>query len=1143
MLQLHRGSRGDRLAEGLATMLVQPAGDPFVAEIVSVPTRGVERWLSQQLAAVLGARPGRADGVCANVDFPFPGSVVGAALASATGIDHDRDPWAPERSVWPLLAVVDEALGEAWLDQLSAHLGAAPAWPDPDGDGERRARRFAAVRHLADLFDRYSVHRPDLLVTWGEGAEPERPDLAWQAELWRRLRERIGEPSPAERLRVACEVLRADPAAVDLPERLSLFGLTRLPPSYLQVLAALAEARTVHLWLLHPSPALWSKVSAAGLGTGPRRADRSAAVASHPLLRTWGRDAREMQLVLNAAGAAGEEALPDPDPAPTLLGRLQADVRADRAPGTGEPLLLDPSDRSLEVHACHGRARQVQVLRDAILHALDADPTLEPRDVIVMCPDIEEFAPLVHATFGAPAALRAGAAGGEAGADHAVRWADGLPVLPVRLADRSLRQTNPVLAAVARLLDLPSARLTASELLDLAGTPPVRARFGLDDDDLSRIDGWVRAAGIRWGLDPESRRPFGLHVVPDGTWRRGLDRILVGVTAAEDPPGLVEGVLPLDDVDSGDIDLAGRLAELVERTGEALAGLSGPQPVAGWLAAIGRAADLLLAVGPGEDWQRDQLRQLLADVDAELGTTGGGPVLSLPELRSLLADRLRGVPTRANFRTGQVTVCTLVPMRSVPHRIICLLGLDDGAFPRRGAVDADDVVGRDPQVGDRDARSEDRQLLLDALLAARERLIITYSGRDERTNAERAPAVPVGELLEVIDQTARHPSGRRASHAVNVHHPLQPWDDRCFEPGGVLGDGPWSFDPAALAGAHARRRPPVAPGAGFGLLLPPAVPDPVALDDLVAFVQHPVRAYLRQRLRITVRPDWEEPADALTVELDPLAGWAVGDRLLGARLAGLDPWSCMRAELARGFLPPGAMGERAVQRIMRQVDGLVTAAGEPSGDPTSLDVTVPVGPSWSVAGTIGDVHGDQLRSVSYSRLGPKHRLAAWVRLLALSAAEPDRPWQAVTVGRAAKGDGVAVARAGPLGADPGERAAAAGLFLHVIVDLFGRGMRHPLPLAAKTSLAWADAARRGRDPVRLARTEWETGYDDRFDKEDRDRAHRVAFGGPLTWERFCGFRPQPDEDGPGWDAHPSRAGRLAVRLWGSVLAHEEIGGR
>jgi exodeoxyribonuclease V gamma subunit len=140
MLQLHQGSRGDRLAEGLAAVLAAPAGDPFTAEVVSVPTRGVERWLSQQLSGVLGARPGRADGVCANVAFPFPGTIIGAALASATGIDHDRDPWAPERSVWPLLSVVDDALGEAWLDQLSAHLGAGPAWPDGDGDPERRAR-------------------------------------------------------------------------------------------------------------------------------------------------------------------------------------------------------------------------------------------------------------------------------------------------------------------------------------------------------------------------------------------------------------------------------------------------------------------------------------------------------------------------------------------------------------------------------------------------------------------------------------------------------------------------------------------------------------------------------------------------------------------------------------------------------------------------------------------------------------------------------------------------------------------------------------------------------------------------------------------------------------------------------------------
>jgi exodeoxyribonuclease V gamma subunit len=304
--------------------------------------------------------------------------------------------------VWPLLEIVESSLGEPWLSPFAAHLSGARGCGDPS----RGARRLSSVRHIADLYDRYAVHRPALLRAWAQGS-----DDGWQAELWRRLRERIGGPSPGERLEEACARLRSEPGLVDLPARLSLFGLTRLPGSYVDVLHALAVERDVHLCHLHPSAELLERVASFASHRRPivrRGEDATAALPRNPLLASWGQDAREMQLVL----ARGPEvAVHDHRVVEvvgsTLLGRIEADIRADRRP-PGLPLpgaadgraLLDPDDRSLQVHACHGRARQVEVVRDAILHLLGDDPTLEPRDVIVMCPDIETFAPLIQATFG-----------------------------------------------------------------------------------------------------------------------------------------------------------------------------------------------------------------------------------------------------------------------------------------------------------------------------------------------------------------------------------------------------------------------------------------------------------------------------------------------------------------------------------------------------------------------------------------------------------------------------------------------------------------------------------------------------------------------------------------------------------------------
>ncbi|HEX8102457.1 MAG TPA: exodeoxyribonuclease V subunit gamma, partial [Solirubrobacteraceae bacterium] len=783
-------------------------------------------------------------------------------------------------------------------------------------------------------------------------------------------------------------------------------------------------------------------------------------------------------------------------------------------------------------HACHGRARQVEVVRDAILHLLAEDTTLEPRDVIVMCPDVEAFAPLVHATFGAGEVVED---------DEAAPSGDRPPDLRVRLADRSLRQTNPVLGVVARLLELADQRLTASQVLDLADREPVRRRFRFDDDEIARIEDWVADSGIRWGLDAPHRAPFKLDALDAGTWRAGLDRILVGVAMAEAGPRRFGPVLPLDDVESGAIELAGRLAELLDRLRGAVDALSVPMPVAGWAEAIGAAADALCAAPPRETWQRAQLERLLDDAVRE--AAGSTAPLALPEIRSLLADRLQGRPTRANFRTGHLTVCTLVPMRSVPHRVVCLLGLDDGAFPRRTARDGDDLVLDDPRLGDRDPRTEDRQMLLDALLAASDRLVVTYSGRDERTNTPRPPAVPVGELLDMVDATVRVPGdGARARDQVVVEHPLQPFDRRSFEPGRLIPGRPWSFDRVMLAGARALEgeRAPARPFLAGPL---PAEAAPlVALEDLVRFAEHPVKAFLRGRLGVRVGRRDDETEDALPVQLDGLQEWGVGRRLLEARLAGTPLDAGVEAEIARGTLPPGRLALPVIEKVRPVVEAIAAqaeAALGPPGDPDPVDVRVELPGGRSLRGTVPGLRGDVLAAVIYSRVSARHRLAMWVRWLALTAARPERPVSALVIGRAeARESVVTLARIPPLAPDPEGRRATALAQLTTLVDLFDRGMREPLPIACLSSAAYANAAARNLNAEAAGRNVWKS---DRFDKEDRDLEHQLVHGGVLDFTELLEQLPRDDERGDGWDeTEPSRFGRYARRLWAPLLAIEKV---
>lgn len=709
------------LADGLARLLSEPAADPFAQELVLVPAKGIERWLSQRLSCHLG--------VCAGVRFRSPRSLI----AEITGTAQD-DPWSPEALVWPLLSVIDEHLDEPWARPLATHLGQFEAGEERE---LRQGRRYAVARRLAGLFTSYARQRPELLISWLDGDAVE-PDLAWQPPLWRALVSRVDAVPPHVRHGQVLARLREAPS--DLPARISLFGHTRLPVTDIELLDALSTHHDLYLWLPHPSDTLWHTLCAEH-GAVPRREDTGHRAVRHPLLATLGRDVRELQRALPPS--VSDEYLSGATFSDTLLGWLQSDLAADQIRPEGR--VLAPGDRSVQVHSCHGPARQIDVLREVLLGLLADDPTLEPRDILVMCPDIETYAPLISARFGL---------------GESVPGAHPAHQLRVRLADRALVQTNPLLTVAAQVLALASGRATASEVLNLAETAPVRTRFGFSDDDLDAITAWVREANIRWGFDPGHRTPYGVDFLHN-TWRFGIDRVLAGVAMSEDSHAWLGATLPLDDVSSNRVELAGRFAEFIARLHTTVTSLSGARPLDQWLTALSTGIEALAE--DAEDWPRAQMLREFAEILAQADPVS----LRLSDIRALLDRHLAGRPTRANFRTGTLTVCTMVPMRSVPHRVVCLVGLDDGVFPRLGAVDGDDALARDPRTGERDIRSEDRQLLLDAIGAATETLVLTYTGANEYSGQARPPAVPLAELLDALDVTTPQPVRSR----VHVTHP------------------------------------------------------------------------------------------------------------------------------------------------------------------------------------------------------------------------------------------------------------------------------------------------------------------------------------------------------------------------------------
>lgn len=1092
-LHLHRAERTDVLADGLADLLAQPLANPFALELVLVPARGVERWLSQRLSHVLGRGSG-ADGVCAGIEFRNPHSLI--AEITGSGRNPGDDPWAPDTMVWPLLEVIDASLDESWCRTLAAHLGHFET-----GEAERElrlGRRYAVARRIAGLFASYARQRPQLLIDWLAGDTADLPsDVAWQPPLWRALAARV--PADPPHVRHANTLARLRDSATDLPQRLSMFGHTRLPVTEVELITALASHHDLHLWLPHPSDALWQALRGVR-GSVPRRGDSSHRVVGHPLLATLGRDLRELQRGL-PDDVGTDEHLEASDHPATLLGWLQSDIAANAVRPQGRT--FTPSDRSVQVHACHGPARQVDVLREVLLGLLVDDPTLEPRDILVMCPDIETYAPLINADFGLGDILP--------GVHPAHR-------LRMRLADRALVQTNPLLGVATEVLALAGSRVTASEVLNLAQAAPVRARFGFTDDNLEDITRWVRQANVRWGFDQEHRKPYGVDFVHN-TWRFGIDRVLAGVAMSDDAHAWIDSTLPLDDVSSNRIELAGKLAEFIDRLQRTVTSLTGARPLRDWLSAVSDGITLLTRINDADAWQLSQMQREFGDVLRDAGTHADTE-MRLPDINALLQRHLAGRPTRANFRTGTLTVCTMVPMRSVPHRVVCLVGLDDGVYPRRGAIDGDDVLARDPMTGERDIRSEDRQLLLDAIGATTEKLVITYTGANAYSGQPRPPAVPLAELLDALEATTPAP----VRDTIVVHHPLQPFDIRNVVPGGLVPDVPFTFDSTVLRAARTStgersEQPQFVSGP-----LPPQPTDDVALADLIGFFKDPVKGFFRA-LDYTLPWDVDGVADEMPVDIDALEEWSVGDRMLTDMLRGMEAKDARQAEWRRGTVPPGQLGWRKTTQLLTQADLLAEAARRHrTAEASAYDVDVELDGGRRLTGTVSPVFGDRMVSVTYSKLGGKHLLASWIPLLALFAHRPNRDWSAICIGRP------------PRGTDPREQTLgrpeeSAVDLLRDLVAIYDAGRREPLPLPIKTSYAWAAARHSGDDPERAAGFRWKSGN---FPGEEADPAQVRAWG-QGAWLRDL---MQPLRPGEEYDGETNRLGAYAARLWLPMLRAE-----
>ena len=1004
----------------------------------------MERWLRHRLAC----SPLQ---ISANLEFPFPAQALAGVFPGV--VDGDAA-WDPDSLVWSILDLVPEVIDAPELEPLRGWLRRER----PEAVAAVSRDRFALARECAEVLDRACLFRPDWIEAWEGGVDPPvrpgapshaAPPAAWQRVLWCAVRKRLPTPPPAHRFGVATPE-GGDP--------LHVFAVSSMPPRWLDAWRRAGSVRDIFYYLLAPSDLYWGdlKTRAELRRTALRSGAEEAAIqlaAQNPILTSLGRLARDTAELLLEAEAADvdlPDAFPDPD-SESVLGALQADVIAVRSADELRALAaarpIRREDDSIRFHNCHGPTRQVEALREALLELLDAHPHLQPRDVLVMTPDIAAYAPLVQAAFG------------EGGKET------GGPRIPAHIADLGLKSLNPLADALLRVLALAPGRLTATAFADLAAVQPVRQRFGLDDDDLARLRTWLAAAGARWGADADERNQHGNPAQHLFTFAFAFERLALGVTLADAGPEGWRGVAPFDEMEGASVATFGKVAELLARLERWRKVLAAPRTMAEWGVELLAVVDDLAEVSASASFLRGEIVEgVEAIVNAAAPFEGA---VSLDVIATLLDGRFEKGRGGDRPSGGAVSVCALTPMRSVPFRVICLLGMDDGAFPRTPAGRGFDATLSAPRPGDRDPREEDRNLLLEAILSAREHLHIFYTGRDTHTDKALAPCVPVGDLLDVIDLSFASPfaadlaGARPARDALTVRHAVQP-----FSASGFAAADPWPAAPrprrfdgrmAAAAAALAGRRgaAPVLFPPGC-ILSDPMPPPEISIDELIRWLTKPVRQLIKTRVGLHLDEDGEELIDRDALAVDALEGWALGKAMCGAWLAGETDGAALFARLtARGQLPPGAPGRAVFGAAWSRVQLAATALpewvvrgplvrGPVVRGPVAVRVVLP---GATVVGSVL-MHGSFVVDFGADAPAKPRRLVdAWVRVLALQASGAVEAASALLVG-VEKDSARTVVLSAPTGAR--ER-------LSDLVALWRLARTRPLPLVEKTSHAFAEA--------------------------------------------------------------------------------------
>ena len=909
----------------------QPLSDPFRQEVILVQSPGMAQWLQLQIAEKLG--------VAANISFPMPASFIWQQYANNLPNVSQQNHFDKSEMVWHLMNLLKRS-------EFQPHFKSFEVSAQSE-----QLKDYQLARKISDLFDQYLVYRPDWIMAWERHEDHAierqivsqlkstqttlyariKEDMTWQGALWRRLTEEIRSINSAtdeqplqHRAHLHQQYLQKlqKEKPEKLPERLFIFGISALPQTYLDTFNAMSKYCDIHLFFNNPSCYYWGDivdpVYLQQLQMSRRTVYNQQQVASlfseeqlqqlqqsrfeltqeeeklqigHPLLASWGKLGRDFFYLLEQGDTQDIQAYVELSEA-SLLSQVQNRILY-LTPSGGKALQWKDNDNSLSLHSCHSAMREVEVLHDYLLDLFQQNEKLTPKDVVVMVADINQYAPYIQAVFR--------------------RYEDNR-FIPFSIADSKLSESDVLLAAFLSLLALRDSRFTAEEILALLDIPAIRTRFEIELTELEHLRHWVAESGIRFGLMKAQPQQPNYNA-----WQAGLERMLLGYAMREEN-GIWQDSLGLDDSYGLKGRLAGALAEFIDKLAQWQAVLQQSYLIEQWQEHLTRLVDDFFIADEHTEETLFYIKNSILELATQLQKIPFTQPLTVDVITEIMTEKLDVGDNGMRFLVGKVSFCTLLPMRSIPFKVVCLLGMNDSDYPRKQTRNSFDLMQYHRRKGDRSRRDDDRYLFLEALLAAQDYLYISYIGRSIIDNQKQEPSVLVSQLLDYLQDNLAE--SQRDKPLVK-QHAMTIFSAQNFS------ESHRTFAKEWLPLTDNRQTCPA------DFIQPPIKTereDDIELSRLIRFVQHPVRFFFEQRLGVFFRAEDALIAETENFTLNPLERYQIKQRLLDSDKAEQEHFFTHLT--VKGRLPRAEFGRLYEHSLRSEIEGVLAVIEEHRQQPS-----------------------------------------------------------------------------------------------------------------------------------------------------------------------------------------------------------------